>query len=121
MSDAEDGGERASKRQRVIGPPAEIAVPMAGKKLHKRVYKVVKKGACAAAEPFSTAIPMALPCVAVSWSIGHTGHEIECTLAARCQIGCSSSAPHSAASCSIRAARGHSILQPPATSCCGEV
>jgi len=46
---AEDGeaGASAAKAPRVAvrGPLAVIAVPMAGTKLHKRLYKVVKKAA----------------------------------------------------------------------------
>ncbi len=48
MSDAEDTPVKGSKRPRVAGPLAPIAQPMAGKKLHKRLYKVVKKGEDAA-------------------------------------------------------------------------
>ena len=39
------GGERAAKRARVVGELCAIAQPMAGKKLHKRVYKLVKLAA----------------------------------------------------------------------------
>jgi hypothetical protein len=55
MSDDEAGGRAAvgspdgaagGGKARVVGPMAPIAVPMAGKKLHKKLYKVVKKGAC---------------------------------------------------------------------------
>jgi hypothetical protein len=44
MSDAEDTPAKGSKRPRVAGPMAPIAQPMSGKKLHKKLYKVVKKG-----------------------------------------------------------------------------
>lgn len=49
MSDDERSVDLApsSKKAKVdvVGPAAPIAKPMAGKKLHKRVYKVVKKAA----------------------------------------------------------------------------
>jgi H/ACA ribonucleoprotein complex subunit 2 len=53
MSDAEAAqADRPTKRVRtayVQGPISAIAQPMAGKKLHKRIYKIVKKAADAKA------------------------------------------------------------------------
>jgi H/ACA ribonucleoprotein complex subunit 2 len=45
--DAEDSGEPASKRARVVGQQCAIASPLAGKKLTKRVHKLVGKAAAA--------------------------------------------------------------------------
>ena len=41
MSDEEN---TSSTKKRIDGPISPISSPMAGKKLHKRLYKVVKKG-----------------------------------------------------------------------------
>jgi hypothetical protein len=45
-SDEETAAVSGHKRSRsaISGPIAPIAQPLAGKKLHKRIYKVVKKG-----------------------------------------------------------------------------
>ena len=40
-----DSGEPVSKRARIVGTICAIAQPLAGKKLHKRVFKLVGKAA----------------------------------------------------------------------------
>lgn len=45
MSDDEqNSSSSSSSKKRIDGPISPISTPMAGKKLHKRLYKVVKKG-----------------------------------------------------------------------------
>lgn len=45
MSDTEKSSKKtSSKKERVVGELSPIATPLAGKKLTKNLYKVVKKG-----------------------------------------------------------------------------